>query len=1783
MDRPATHALIIGIGHYPYGHAFGVPDLNSTIASARVFRDCLQSVTFSNRPLCPPDCLAGENTTMEGIYDALSRWTKQVAAVEGSLGILYIAGHGIRHGDSDILLCSDFGLRPDQPWAGATDISATCDAIVRKVKHDVLILVDTCRSQPSGDLPMPHASPLLSIPSGGELAHGYCSIFSTREGDEARGHFAGHSWFMEAILQAMRGYCASRAPDGSAAWTIDTSLFEQSVSEVIEVEARRAGEIQASTRGGSRHFPLIEMGIAPQVEVVRRAIERTNELRQRFAQIVKDRSENTLLRSDIVEVVHSVAANNGRGLVWLLGPPGSGKSTAISQIAAASAGCIAVFVSKTSGLHSLREIKAYILEELERWLTDTGRAHTGMDRWSYVAPSSQPRLLLIDGVDEADQLPGEASDLGLPYNLPKGVVVLLGMRGVKRPSLPIPCFQREYRLDRENGRQRDLVAQFIDAEAAAMRADEIQAAVESSEGNFLHARLIMEMARAFPHDINLARAEAAKSLEEIIAMVMNHAVYSAASPPLTQSLVKVLSVVAEPPTSVFLAALTGYSTHAVDTAMAGVAQGLIAATEQNGVVTWRFSHSKFATFAYRMYGGREFEAWLVDALNNFSRLSHGAYAPRWHSYHLRRIGHVGELREMIMRRSWIESQLSVDPEGGLIRADFDNLNDLSGSHVDSVSLVEAFLVAFLRSSANHWGGAVGSDMMDVDTLRARLRTKDDAIHLLHHPAISTIGFLDELIQSSPRSEVERASPKWLAFASITTVEHDKAGILGEIVPYLPDSLLQEMFHIIQGFSDRESLEKVIPAALDTLGVRIVNGVAALATRSTDARAVIASWLAFPAGRDPAVIRSLAEIFMYGRHLAYQIVDACLALFSIATDDAERAHLLRSAARVAVDGRSESSLEAVFEAASASQIQVPADYLPVDMDDWLIGILVKQRGRSRALDRLVLEYVLSLESIHARLRALASFLCTSDYRTPSIATRVVADGQSLKNHMLRNLWLIAALTLNETTDLGSSEGELHALIALNASVQADFPNTELLNVPLGKAHPTTSVAITSLLKWLARRGACVVAEKTNWRLACLCVDHVALGSVLGRSLASGGYWTLGRAPDLISTRMPDEVLEVAGEAIRRTGSSGDSLYGMLVLCAMGLKDSRFKIRDFLARASLESASRPRWQWVEVLDLVETSAHSERGSWLEDVRSQILGALPERDNHAQKALPRSALLKNYLEVRRSALERPVAVLIDVLIAQQRLDRDDIDWLRGHPALLRPRLHEAWEIMGRDTAALKEVAALCSESESEVRALLLRVAVDGPADAARAAMEMGALANADPQYAAALFCRVAQLVTQDPLELGALAGKLSFESLDLGHLIGGLHKAGVDDSELYRQVLGMEWSPQAYFYALEQIERYAPGAASFMAEQLADRFVDAPADFDALTMLTQLLENERIRPLVADEQWRRLRELNFRWSIETRNEDMIKIERQVSSLRLLPWDELEQAELMVSQGVCFEPAALHSLWQRSLDEDVDFRTRVATVMSHVRLWGSTNYYYEASKMVGLMGRDVRDDVILFLTTRFRNEDDPNQAWHAASGLSLVMSDAQIVEVIQNADRGPLSTWTPHVLLRLSNGHSGSVCSAACDAVFRIAERALDELGPKGCIEHLVYVESHRTEILDLIRKLPTVDFQMEAITTLRREKCAELELVRQCGTPGMLPDYILGNITEEGIKNNVDTVEFLPILRRLGMMEFEKANRLFDSVLEEMLPHIEAEDVKVLYRSLVSACIDGAVSSNERPIRV
>ena len=238
--QAVTHAIVIGIGTYPWGRDISATsiliDITSPPRSAAAVADWLiKEYNNPDRPLSTVSLVVSEGEAYtyrnpktgvqyvvpSGNAEDLRRCVKEWAARSGAHSengsVFYFCGHGISAGQRDCLLARSFGQEANDHLAGAFERASVVNAMRYLGPRHQLFLFDACRVEDNNLLDSgAAATPFLTWRPGTLplVPVECCSLIATAPSMAAFGTAGAISRFASAFLDA----CATAAERKNGWW-----------------------------------------------------------------------------------------------------------------------------------------------------------------------------------------------------------------------------------------------------------------------------------------------------------------------------------------------------------------------------------------------------------------------------------------------------------------------------------------------------------------------------------------------------------------------------------------------------------------------------------------------------------------------------------------------------------------------------------------------------------------------------------------------------------------------------------------------------------------------------------------------------------------------------------------------------------------------------------------------------------------------------------------------------------------------------------------------------------------------------------------------------------------------------------------------------------------------------------------------------------------------------------------------------------------------------------------------------------------------------------------------------------------------------------------------------------------------------------------------------------------------------------------------------------------------------------------------------------------------------
>jgi len=286
---PAAHALVIGVGDYPFLHGgdnpagenWGLGQITSSPVSAARFADWFRA-DYHN-PEKPAGTLhtaisqggrfgydQAEDPTLEAIIKNFDAWFEDADRHPENIAMLYFCGHGLESGALLSLLAADFGGNSRSPLRKAIDFDGLVDGMEKCAARHQLFLIDACRNKPAGLLNSDYrGDPLIDASPDDvhEQPRNYPIFYATAHQQAAWGLPGQPTLFTGALLRALNGLGAN----GDAnRWVVDTGLLGRAVAKLLKWDRYWDPTIapqEAKVGGQDSGFELHCLNAPPEIPV----------------------------------------------------------------------------------------------------------------------------------------------------------------------------------------------------------------------------------------------------------------------------------------------------------------------------------------------------------------------------------------------------------------------------------------------------------------------------------------------------------------------------------------------------------------------------------------------------------------------------------------------------------------------------------------------------------------------------------------------------------------------------------------------------------------------------------------------------------------------------------------------------------------------------------------------------------------------------------------------------------------------------------------------------------------------------------------------------------------------------------------------------------------------------------------------------------------------------------------------------------------------------------------------------------------------------------------------------------------------------------------------------------------------------------------------------------------------------------------------------------------------------------------------------------------------------
>lgn len=295
---PALHALVIGVGDYPWLEdgprarnrdlTDGMGQLDSPPLSAMAFCDwlgteyadaqrrvatveLLLSAPGGGRytPLRPDGgrdaSIDVEGADFASIRAAARRWKERGQASEEDMLMFFFCGHGMSSGFEYALLASDYAQEPDSPFDGSFSLPRLAEHMRYCKASQQVFFVDACRVA-TDRLLLRYAdglSPLVGMMLPLNVGVQQSIFYSALPGTAAYGRIDDKSLFTEALLESLRGVGAS---DNKGYWSVETTTLHGALATLLGPLADpNDGDLQTPQTGWQSVFEIARIERTPKV------------------------------------------------------------------------------------------------------------------------------------------------------------------------------------------------------------------------------------------------------------------------------------------------------------------------------------------------------------------------------------------------------------------------------------------------------------------------------------------------------------------------------------------------------------------------------------------------------------------------------------------------------------------------------------------------------------------------------------------------------------------------------------------------------------------------------------------------------------------------------------------------------------------------------------------------------------------------------------------------------------------------------------------------------------------------------------------------------------------------------------------------------------------------------------------------------------------------------------------------------------------------------------------------------------------------------------------------------------------------------------------------------------------------------------------------------------------------------------------------------------------------------------------------------------------------------
>ena len=300
INGAATHAIVIGVGHYPHlpggkgkpkfkNHG-GIGQLKSPPESARaIARWLIENYNHPQKPLASLSLLLSDkksqdfefstrngtkkvtvpNANMREVDKAVTSWRNRGNKNQRHMLLFFFCGHGISAGTDLSLLLADFGEKPTAPLNGAVAFRLLRQNMDECKAREQVYFVDACRVgsdlliKNAGFAGMPIIQRTGEYNTTGENRRAP-TFYSTLSGAPAFARTGKASLFTEALIEALQGAGCDEEQPGS--WQVQTNLLHNAMNQLI-MDASDRLSVPISQINPTDDLTLIKLNAVAQPQV----------------------------------------------------------------------------------------------------------------------------------------------------------------------------------------------------------------------------------------------------------------------------------------------------------------------------------------------------------------------------------------------------------------------------------------------------------------------------------------------------------------------------------------------------------------------------------------------------------------------------------------------------------------------------------------------------------------------------------------------------------------------------------------------------------------------------------------------------------------------------------------------------------------------------------------------------------------------------------------------------------------------------------------------------------------------------------------------------------------------------------------------------------------------------------------------------------------------------------------------------------------------------------------------------------------------------------------------------------------------------------------------------------------------------------------------------------------------------------------------------------------------------------------------------------------------------